>query len=233
MTIFLRYRKPFWLALGALLVVLGVVYPLIVRPYHMRWGATAEELALALPGDAAIPAGSAVSTRAITIRAPASTVWAWLVQTGQNRSGGWYSYTWLENLFAAEMGEAEQIDPRWQTIAVGDPLFFAAGGATNPAMAGTVSGIEPGRALWLGGWSFVLRPVDANTTRLVVRYPFEPDILGTPALSYAVFEPAHFVMESGRCWASSSARSATRCCAPLECAEAKGGTGDGCNIPFT
>jgi hypothetical protein len=193
----LRYRRPFWLAIVALAVALGGAYALVVRPYHMRWGATDQELAMALPGDAQIPAGAAVSTRAVTIRAPAPTVWAWLVQTGQNRGGGWYSYTWLENLFAADMGEAERIEPRWQNLRVGDTMYFSAGGAANPAMVGTVSGIEPGRALWLGGWSFVLRPLDANTTRLIVRYPMEPGILGAPALSFAVFEPAHFAMESG------------------------------------
>ncbi len=56
---------------------------LMIWPYHLRWGATDQELALVLPGDAAIPADGPISTRAITIHAPAATVWAWLVQTGQ------------------------------------------------------------------------------------------------------------------------------------------------------
>jgi hypothetical protein len=88
----LKYRKRYWLAIAALLLTLGAAYVLIIRPYHMRWGATDQELAMVLPGDAAIPADAAVSTRAITIHAPAATVWAWLVQTGQNRGGGWHSY---------------------------------------------------------------------------------------------------------------------------------------------
>src|SRR5215212_8302518 len=106
----LRYRKSFWLAIAALIVGLSVVYALLIRPYHMRWGATDREVAMALPSDASIAAGAEVSTRALTIHAPASTVWAWLVETGQNRSGGWYSYTWLENLFASDMGDAEQLE---------------------------------------------------------------------------------------------------------------------------
>jgi hypothetical protein len=48
-----------------------------------------------------------------------------------------------------------------------------------------------------GGWSFVLHPIDAATTRLIVRYPMRPDELFHPTLSFAIFEPAHFVMESG------------------------------------
>ncbi len=194
----LSYRKPFWLAIAALVVVLGGMYVLVIRPYHLRWGATDQELALALPGDASTPADGPISTRAITIHAPAATVWAWLVQTGQNRGGGWHSYDWLENLFAADMHQGDRIEPQWQHLKVGDQLFFAAGGATNPAMAATVAGVVPERALWLGdGWAFVLQPIDASNTRLIVRYTLHPDVLVYPLLSYTIFEPAHFVMESG------------------------------------
>jgi hypothetical protein len=194
----LSYRKPFWLIVAALMLALGGVYALIIRPYHLRWGATDQELALVLPGDDTIPANAPVSTRAITIRAPAATVWAWLVQTGQNRGGGWHSYDWLENLFAADMHEVDRIEPQWQQLRVGDQLFFAGGGATNPTMVATVAGVVPERALWLrGGWSFVLQPIDASSTRLIVRYALHPDVLFHPLLTYAIFEPAHFVMESG------------------------------------
>jgi hypothetical protein len=194
----LSYRKRFWLLIAALILALGGTYALIIRPYHMRWGATDQELALALPGDHEIPAGAPVSTRAITIHAPAATVWAWLVQTGQNRGGGWHSYDWLENLFAADMHEVDRIEPQWQRLQVGDQLFFAAGGATNPAMAATVAGVIPEQALWIrSGWAFVLQPIDASSTRLIVRYALHPDVLVSPLLSYTIFEPAHFVMEAG------------------------------------
>jgi hypothetical protein len=194
----LRYRKAFWLAIAALIVGLSVLYALVIRPYHMRWGATDQEIAMALPGDTYIPADAAVSTRAITIHAPTTTVWAWLVQTGQNRGGGWHSYDWLENLFAADMHEVDRIDPQWQQLRVGDTMFFHAGGATNPVMVAPVTLVESERALVLGaGWSFVLQPIDANTTRLIVRYPMKPDEFLNPVLSFGVFEPAHFVMESG------------------------------------
>jgi hypothetical protein len=193
-----QYRKPFWMAIATLMIGLSIVYVFVVRPYHMRWGATDQEIAMALPGDAYIAPTAERSTRAVTIHAPAALVWAWLVQTGQNRSGGWYSYTWLENLFAANMGDAEQLDPRFQHIQVGDTLFYHSAGATNPAMAATVIGIEPQRALWIkGGWSFVLQPIDPNTTRLIVRYPMRPDEFFNPLVTFGIFEPAHFVMESG------------------------------------
>lgn len=191
-------RKVFWLGLIVLLAGVTSAYVLVVRPWHMHWGATPQEVALALPGDAFITPDDVTSTRALTIHAPASTVWAWLVQAGQNRGGAWYIYEWLENLFAAEMHPIERLSPEMQSLQVGDELYFHAGGATNPAMVATVLGLHKERALWLtGGWSFVLQPVDANTTRLLVRYPMQPDALFNPFLSHAIFEPAHFVMESG------------------------------------
>ena len=59
----LSYRKPFWLAIAVLMLALGGMYVLIIRPYHLRWGATDQELALVLPGDATIPADGPISTR--------------------------------------------------------------------------------------------------------------------------------------------------------------------------
>jgi hypothetical protein len=48
----LRSRRPFWLAIAALTIVLGATYVLIIRPSHLCWGTTDQELALALPGAA-------------------------------------------------------------------------------------------------------------------------------------------------------------------------------------
>lgn len=44
-----------------------------------------------------------------------------------------------------------------------------------------------------GGWIFYLRPIDERTTCLIGRYPMHADAIGT----FAISEPAHFVMESG------------------------------------
>ena len=182
----------------AVLIGLAALYILIARPYHLRWGATDAEVAMAMPGDALIAAEAVTSTRAVTIHAPAATVWAWLVQTGQNRGGDWHSYAWLENLFAADMVEGDTLKPRLQELHMGDRLFMHTAATANPMLAVEVMGLEPEQALWLsGGWSFVLLPLDEQTTRLIVRYPMRPEELGHPILSFGVFEPAHFVMESG------------------------------------
>src|SRR5918994_7083921 len=84
-----------------LLAILGALLPwayaLVVRPWHLRWGATEEGIAKPLPGDELVPNPAIESTRAITVNAPVEEVWPWLAQIGQDR-GGFYSYEWLENL---------------------------------------------------------------------------------------------------------------------------------------
>jgi hypothetical protein len=51
------------------LAVLLVVYAVVLRPWHQRWGATDAELHATLPGDELVAANGQV-THAITINAP-------------------------------------------------------------------------------------------------------------------------------------------------------------------
>ena len=66
------------------------VYALVIRPWLLRWGATAAERSKSLPGDLLVPQANSSATRAITIDAPPERVWPWIVQIGQGR-GGFYS----------------------------------------------------------------------------------------------------------------------------------------------
>ena len=170
-----------------------ILYTTQVRPWFMRWGATDAEIARSFPGDAYIPPLTIGSTRAITIHAPAATIWPWIVQLGQGR-GGYYSYDWLENLFAAKMHNAEAIVPAWQQLKVGDHISLQNNG---PFMV--VAYMDPGRALAMeGGWAWYLEPIDEETTRLIVRYAsFEVNDALSRLFYYPIFEPAHFVMEQG------------------------------------
>src|SRR4029450_1696876 len=68
----------------------------LYRPWHLRWGATDDELAAAMPGDSIVPRPSFNATRAITVDAPSEDVWPWLVQLGYGRAG-WYSYDVFDN----------------------------------------------------------------------------------------------------------------------------------------
>ena len=104
--------------LGSILVVLILGY-LVIRLWHLRWGATAEEVSQAMPGDL----DHIGWTRAITIGATPEEIWPWLVQWGQGR-GGWYSYDWLENLFGFNIHTADRILPQYQDLKIGDPIFF-------------------------------------------------------------------------------------------------------------
>jgi hypothetical protein len=190
----MKSNRWFTAAAGMLaLAVLVAVYLWQVRPAHMRWGATDAEVAMALPIDSQLAPSHVVSTRAITIDAPVGAVWPWIMQLGQGR-GGFYSYDWLENLFAADMQNADRILPELQNTTVGTHVPLMRNGPYA-----LVSHIDPERNFVMDeGWVLTLQPIDADTTRLIVRYAFEPGegLLGR-YYYWAIFEPAHFVMEAG------------------------------------
>jgi hypothetical protein len=192
------------------IVLIGALSEL--KRWAGRWGTVPEELARVWPGDELSPHATAVTTRAISIDAPADAVWAWLVQIGQDRSG-FYSYTWLENLFRCDMPRVERIVAEWQQRAVGDIVWLARRERYNGEARQKVVRIDPGRVLSLaspadwgrlvrhetsagGTWTFILVPVTAQTTRLIVRSrgPEAPTLFGR-LFSLMVFEPAHFIME--------------------------------------
>ena len=180
-------------ALGG--AALLAAYALFVRPRHLRWGATEEELKMSLPGDELVEHPKLNATHAITINAPVEDVWPWLVQVGQTR-GGFYSYTWLETLVGCAMHNADQLVTEWQDLKVGDEVWLHPKAPPLKALA-----IEPGRAIVLEkSWTFFLRPIDAHTARLIIRGrgEFNPDLknaLLNFILWRGVFEPAHFIME--------------------------------------
>lgn len=190
---------------AAALAVVAVAYvgaAIVARPWMLRWGSTAAERAAALPGDALVPTPHYRIDHAVTVRAPADAVWPWLAQVGQDRAG-FYSYDRLERLVGARIRNVDSIVPAWQHRAVGDLVRAVPpdwlGGRFGRDLGWRVRLFEPGRALYLDGWgAFVVVPVDAHTTRVVVRTrgAGAPDVLLAP-LGTFVFEPAHFVMERG------------------------------------
>jgi hypothetical protein len=193
-------------ALGLTLIILGTLsyaYSALLRPWHLRWGATDAELTATLPGDELVPGVAVVSTRALTINAPAAAIWPWVAQLGQGR-GGFYSYTWFENLLGCAIVNADHIEATWQHPQPGDLVKMAPDPARPPAYV--VADVLPGRALVLGHhsgldpaapwgdtWQFVLEPLDAHTTRLIVRTRGQ----GEPAWIFRVIEPGVFLMEQG------------------------------------
>lgn len=148
----------------------------LVRAWYLRWGATDEELGMALPGDELVPDADLTATRAITVHAGGDGVWPWIAQLGQGR-GGFYSYDFLENLVGCDIHSADRVVREWQAVDVGDQVDL------HPEVGLIVAVVEPGRALVLRGgvpvgrmpppydfsWAFVLRDQADGTTRLLVR----------------------------------------------------------------
>lgn len=94
---------------------------LAARRYYRNWGTTKEECDTALPGDELVSQPAVQTTEGIWIDAPASAVWPWLVQMGQDR-GGMYTYEKLENLVGLQHRNADRIHPEWQQLSVGDVI---------------------------------------------------------------------------------------------------------------
>jgi hypothetical protein len=154
------------LSAGALSVA-TVLFFLAYRPWHLRWGATPQEVKRSMPGDGQLFASSFTATRAITVAATPGDVWPWLVQIGFGRAG-WYAYDWLDNLGKPS---ADRIIPELQTIAVGD--WIPMSGTIDERTAFRVAAFEPNTSLlWTkpdSTWSWVLEPIDAQHTRVVSR----------------------------------------------------------------
>lgn len=176
------------------------VYFGALHPWFMNWGTTPAEQQMTLPGDPSTdgrPDASHRFTRAITIRAPASEVWRWVAQIGQDRAG-FYSNTWLENLTGANIHNADAIHPEWQRRTIGDRVLLARPdllGGFFARMAQTrIVALEPERLIADIPCRFVLQPIDGQTTRLLLREPV-PSTLTGRALNALMWDPMHFVME--------------------------------------
>jgi hypothetical protein len=110
----------------------------VLRHVGTRGGVTDAEVDGSLPGDAIIPHPMLETTHALSIAAPSSVVWQWLIQAGYRGSGraGWYSDSWFDWLaekavfrmtVPAEhrneqpiLRSANEILPAFQHTAVGD-----------------------------------------------------------------------------------------------------------------
>jgi hypothetical protein len=178
-------RRPSPLALVG--TAATALYALVIRPWHLRWGAEPEDERRELPGDELLPQDGIQILHAVTINAPVENVWPWLAQLGQDR-GGFYSYEWLENLAGCEMKNADRIHPEWQHRELGEAVHL------HPAGGLRVTVFQPGRALGLEGWgTFALEPVSSDRTRLIARGGMPR---GVGAVAYGLLmEIPHFVME--------------------------------------
>ena len=199
--------------LVALLGLSAGVYALAIRPRMLQWGASDEEVRRSYPGAGIIPGGQRGATMAVTIDAPPSRVWPWLVQMGCDRAG-WYSSDRLDNRGAAS---TERIHPEWQNLEVGNRLASTLSGSAWFEVAA----LEPERFLGLRApinlrsgrpfdatgprprfyvdalWGFQLKELPGGRTRLVVSgyASARPRLLQVIA-DLLFWEPAHWIMQT-------------------------------------
>jgi hypothetical protein len=193
-------RRSLWMLVG-LGGLAAAGYAFVIRPWMLTWGSTTQERARPLPGDNIEPDAKYVTTRAVTIRAPAKSVWPWLVQMGQDRAG-FYTHNWVERLLPSAIPDTSTIRPEWQHLKVGDLMRTNRDIGGKP-MGWAVAAVDPGRSLVgtsksmpPGTYAFVIDPIDPETSRLIVRdrarwkrseWPF----------AAVVYEPLHAYMETG------------------------------------
>ena len=177
----------------------------------MTYGSTREEREMALPGDEIIARPLVVTNHAITIDAPTSSVWPWLVQMGWGR-GGWYTARWVDRLlFPANRPSADVILDDLQHLEVGD---FIPDGPPQTETGFVVEQLVPERALVLHStshlpaswrrrqvaeldwtWTFHLWPSDdAGKTRYLFRSRWTTAPWWLTAGGWLGIVPADFVM---------------------------------------
>lgn len=176
---------------------------LLTRRLARRSGATTSEVMSPLPGDELVREPRIETTRAITIHAPAAEVWPWVAQVGYHR-GGWYTNPRLDRLiWHVDNPTTDRILPQFQRLRVGDTVPDGPEGTARF----TVATITPGQVLALYdpdgthipetqfSWVFVLRALDADHTRLILRTraAWARRWWMTP-LAYLALGPADFVM---------------------------------------
>jgi proline iminopeptidase len=174
------------------------------RRYKVGTGATHDEARRSLPGDDLVPSPKSGYTQAITIGAPKSEVWPWLVQIGYKRAG-WYTHDFLHRLVGIagcvddERCSAKRIIPELQDLAPGDVIEIA------PGMGYAVVALEPEQAMVLqsildtskwesvasedplpekylrSSWVWFLEEMGPKTTRLIVRVrnDHDPGLMST------------------------------------------------------
>jgi hypothetical protein len=172
-------------------------------------GSTRAERRRVLPFDGLVPSPTVVTDHAVTIPAPASEVWPWLVQMGWHRAG-WYTPHWVDRLlFPENWPSADHLVPHLQrTLEVGDQL---PDGPPETAYFVVLHVDEPNQLVlrsrthvpmawrarfgasidWL--WTFTLEPCDGGT-RLHLRTRGRTAPWWLTAGYVAALVPADFVM---------------------------------------
>jgi hypothetical protein len=177
-----------------LLLGLASLYLLILRPWHLRWGATDDDLALSLPSDNLVTNPDFNATRGITINSTPENIWKWIIQIGSRRAG-WYSIDWMDN---AGIKSSTELLPEFQRIETGQFIPFTPD-QKNGMWVKEFKVNEyilwvdkEGRATWL----WYLYPVDEKQTRLLTRLRTKYVWKGFWIIYYLLYDFGDIVMMS-------------------------------------
>lgn len=186
--------------LATVIVVSSVAFLAYLRFGRQRvlnWGATAEEVVGALPGDDLLTEATLQTTRAITVNAAPEGIWPWLVQMGPKPRAGVYTYDWVERLLGIDVENSDRILPEYQHLYVGE--FFALNEKKSNGLV--VRQVEERHALVLqwtpttSTWAFVLAPQPNGTTRVISRNRIPGSGPGFWIGMVGFMEPGSLVME--------------------------------------
>lgn len=202
-------------ASGALRMAWALATPFL-RGQRVRWGATPEEWERSFPGDELVPRPRWQYLHAVTVEAPASAIWPWIVQIGQGRAG-FYSYELLENLAGCEVRNADRILPEHQELEAGDdirlhpkapPLKVAAVAPGHALVLHGASDLRTGESFDLTGppperymnvsWTFVVEDAGPGRSRLYSRdrADYRGGLGMEIAYGPALIEPISFAMDT-------------------------------------
>jgi hypothetical protein len=177
-----------------LIIILLVSYLLVTRPWHLKWGATKEDLMLELPGDSIVHKPDFNATRGITINSSLEVIWQWIIQIGSKRAG-WYSIDWMDN---AGIKSSDKILPEFQKIEIGQFIPFTPD-QKNGMWVKEFKENEyilwvdkEGKATWL--WYFY--PVDETRSRLVTRLRTKYNWKGIWIIYYLLYDFGDIIMMS-------------------------------------
>ena len=175
-------------------VVQLLIYHFFIRPSIATWGASEKEIVMPMAGDD--KSLNVMSTRAISINAPKSEVWKWLMQLGADR-GGFYSYSFIEEALGYKTRHQDVIRAEFTEIAVGD---FIRGSISEEKSIipynFRVLYVKPEETFVLEKWgTFLLKEVSSTQTRLIIRTQNVNSSNPWLKIANYIEFPLHYIME--------------------------------------
>jgi hypothetical protein len=173
-------------------VLIISLYFLVIRRWQTTWGATKDEVRRTFLGDDVVTKPHLVATRAVTIHAPPSDVWKWIIQIGSARAG-FYSLDWVDN---AGVASSRDILPQFQKIETGYFIPFTPN-QKNGMWVKDYTEYE--HILWWdkkgnGTWGWYLMPIENGMTRLITRLRTRYDFSFPWILYYIFYDLGDIVM---------------------------------------